>query len=96
MSLAHSTWSSELQVLHEELSSVSDIQQAFVLASKTSLEVLIVLPHHDVQLERRIAEIEGKMVDSFPWLSIDFDVVLLQGRHLPDVVSPKGFQLFAR
>lgn len=96
MALAHSTGASELQVLQEELSSIPDIQQVFVQASKTSLEVLIVVPHHDVQLERRLAEIQGEIADSFPWLNVDFDIVMLQGRQLTDVVSPKGFQLFAR
>jgi hypothetical protein len=96
MAIANVTRASELQVLHEELSSVADVQQVFVQASKSSLNVLIVLPHHDVQLERRLAEIQGRLSDAFPWLTIDFDIVLLQGRHLSDVVSPKGFQLFAR
>jgi hypothetical protein len=70
--------------------------QVFVQASTTSLDVLIVILHHDVQLERRLAEIEGRVLDSFPWLTIDFDIVLLQGRQLSEVVSPKGFQLLAR
>jgi hypothetical protein len=96
MALASSTRTSELQVLHEELCSVPEVQQVFVQSSKTSLDVLIVLPHHDVQLERRIAEIEGQIVESFPWLNVDFDVVLLQGRQLSDIATPKGFQLFAR
>jgi hypothetical protein len=96
MVLPNITRPTELQMLQEELSSIPEVQQVFVQSSKTSLDVLIALPHHDVQLERRIAEIEGQIADSFPWLAVDFDVVLLQGRQLSDVVSPKGFQLFAR
>ena len=97
MALAHSTRANELQVLQEELSSVAEVQQVFVQqSSSNSLDVLIVVPDHDVELERRLAEIEGQIADSFPWLNLDFDIVLLQGRQLSDVVSPKGFQLFAR
>jgi hypothetical protein len=96
MALAHVTRASNLQILQEEFSSVSEVQQVSVQVSETSLNVLVVLPHHDVQVERRIAEIEGQIRDSFPWLNIDFDIVLLQGRKLSDLVSPKGFQLFAR
>lgn len=95
MALASAT-RSEMQVLHEELLSVSEIQQVFVRNTKTSLDVLIALPHHDVALERKLAHIQGELTDAFPWLNIDFDIVLLQGRSLSDVVTPKGFQLFAR
>lgn len=95
MALANST-RSEMQVLHEELFSVTEIQQVFVRNTKTSLDVLIALQHHDVALERRLAEIQGQLTDAFPWLNIDFDIVMLQGRPLSDVVTPKGFQLFAR
>lgn len=96
MALANVSRASELQVLYEELFSVPSIQQVFVQASKTTLDVLIALPQHDMELERRLAEIQGRLMDFFPWLAIDFDIVLLEGRHLSDVVSPKGFQLFAR
>lgn len=96
MALAHSTRANELQALQEELSSVTEIEQVFVQTSQNSIAVLIAAPDHDVNLERRLAEIEGQLADSFPWLDIDFDIVLLQGRQLSDVVSPRGFQLFAR
>jgi len=96
MALANATRASELQVLYEELFSVPEIQQVFVQASKPSLDVLIVIPDHDLELERKLSEIQGRLMDFFPWLTIDFDIVLLQGRLLTDVVSPKGFQLFAR
>ncbi len=96
MALAHSTRANELQVLQEELLAVSEVEQVFVQYSKTSLAALIVVADHDPKLETKLAEIEGQISDSFPWLEVDFDVILLQGRQLTDVVSPKGFQLFAR
>jgi hypothetical protein len=95
MALARAT-RSEMQVLHEELLAVPEIQQVFVRNTKASLDVLIALQHHDVALERKLAEIQGELTDALPGLNIDFDIVMLQGRPLSDVVTPKGFQLFAR
>jgi hypothetical protein len=96
MALAHSTRASELQVLRDELCAVGAVEQVWVQSSENALSVLIAIPEHDPKLEARLAKIEGMITDSFPWLAVDFDIVLLQGRQLLDVVSPKGFQLFAR
>ena len=96
MALAHSTGANELQVLQEELLAIPEVEQVFVQYSKSSLAALVVVAEHDIQLENKLAGIEGRISDSFPWLEVDFDIVLLQGRNLTDVVSPKGFQLFAR
>jgi uncharacterized protein (UPF0332 family) len=94
MALAYST--NELQVLHDELLAIQEVEQVFVQLSKTSLEVLVTIQQHNSRLERRLTELESRIADAFPSLEIDFDIVFLQGRALADVVSPKGFQLFAR
>ena len=55
---------------------------------------LVVLPEHNREIERRLAEIEGEIIDSFPWLDVDFDIVLRYGRDIRDLVHPNGFQIF--
>ncbi len=96
MALAYSTRTSELQVLQQLLLSVPEVEQAYAQSGDDSLRVLVILPDHDESVERRLAEIEGQMIDSFPWLDVDFDVVLRGNRQLSDVVDPKGFQIFTR
>jgi hypothetical protein len=96
MSLAHATRANELQVIQDELGAIPEVAQVSVQTSQTTISLLIVIPDHDLVLEKRLAELEGQLSDSFPWLEIDFDIVWLQGRELAEVVSPKGFQLFAR
>jgi hypothetical protein len=96
MALAHLPRATEVNILRDEFLAISEIQQVFVLSQDSSLSVLIMIHQHDLAVERRIAEIEGAMSDQFPWLAIDFDIVFLQGRNPADVVSPRGFQLFAR
>lgn len=96
MALAHSTKLNEIQVLQAELSAIPRIEQAFAQRDANSLVVLVILDTYDRKVEADIIEIEGHLIDDFPWLDIDFDVVFRCGRDLADVVSPKGFQLFAR
>jgi hypothetical protein len=98
MALAHNTSVrlSEVQLLQEHLSTIKEVEQAFAKSSRESLSVLIVLPEHNSAVERRLAEIEGQLIDSFPWLEVDFDIVLRSDRDITELVSPKGFQLLAR
>jgi hypothetical protein len=96
MALAHLPRATEVQILRDELIAIPEVQQVFIQSEDSYLGVLIMIPHHDSAVEKTIAEIEGAMSDQFPWLTIDFDIVFLQGRNSADVVSSRGFQLFAR
>ena len=97
MALAHSTGTHELQVLKDDLASVPAVELVFANTdSRKWLSVLIVLDKYDTKAERKIVEIEGQFIEAFPWFDVDFDIVYRDGRQLTDVVSPKGFQLFAR
>ena len=96
MALAYSTRPTELQFLTEQLSAIESVRQAFVQTTQDSLVALIVLDEYDAETERRLVDIEGKLIDACPWLDIDFDVLFLGDRQLSDVVSPKGTLLFAR
>jgi len=93
MALARSAGVSELHILRDDLVGVPEVKQVFVKSDRQSLSVLIILDEYDRKAERKIVKIEADLIDAYPWLDIDFDVVYLSGRPLADVVSPKGFQL---
>lgn len=82
--------------MRDDLASVQQIEQVFVQTGASSWSVLLIVDKYDAKAEKKIIEVEGELIDAFPWLDVDFDVVYRDGRPLADVVSPKGFQLFAR
>jgi hypothetical protein len=93
MAIARTSAFGELQVLKEDLAQISGITHVFVQTEQNSLCVLIILDEYDRKIERKIIDVESSIIEAYPWLDIDFDLVYLQGRALADVVSPKGFQL---
>lgn len=96
MALAHSAAVNELQILRDDLLGVPQVRQVFAQADSKHLAALIVLDEYDRVAEKKILKIEADLIDAFPWFDVDFDVVYLGGRPVAEVVSPKGFQLFAR
>lgn len=97
MALAVSPPLSEIQVLHQALKAVPEIEAAWAQTDAAYLRAIIAIAHHEQSVEHRLSEIEGHIIDNFPWLDVDFDVVILNGRDVNDVVSPKrGSLLFAR
>jgi hypothetical protein len=93
MALARTAGVNELHILKDDLAHVPQVKQVFAQSDAQSLSVLIILDEYDRVAERKIIQIEAALVDAYPWIDIDFDVVYLCGRLLTDVVSPKGFQL---
>ena len=96
MALAHPTAISELQILREDLSAIPEVLQVFAQNDTKHLAALIILDNYDREAESKILDVESALIEAFPWLDVDFDVVYLAGRSMAEVVSPKGFQLIAR
>jgi hypothetical protein len=93
MALSSSIVLSELQMVKDLLASIPEIEQAYAASDRDSLSVVIVIPDKSRDVQRRIFKAEGELIDTFPSLDVDFDVVFRCGRELSDVISPRGVRL---
>lgn len=83
-------------MVKDELFAIDQIERVYVQSTQSSFEVTIIVRDSDPIILDRLATIEKNVVDAFPWLAVDFDIIFRANRPLNDVVTPKGSLLFAR
>ena len=86
----------ELHMVRDALYAIPNVEQAFAVSNADSLSVLVVVPDKNPIVQDQIIDVEGDVIQAFPSLDVDFDVVFRCNRDLLDIVSPKGVRLFAR
>ncbi|HEX8817712.1 MAG TPA: hypothetical protein VF753_19635 [Terriglobales bacterium] len=87
----------EFQMITKELSAIREVECAFIDSTGHSgILVTVILPNSDPSALDKVVNAESNVMNAFPWLNIDFEVVLRAERALHEVVSPKGSLLFAR
>ena len=86
----------EMQMIRDCLFSIAGVQRVFVNSENGMYSILVVVhDKNDPNVQSGLYEKEAEIVNAFPAADFDFDVVFLCGRHLKDVVSPSGTELFA-
>jgi hypothetical protein len=86
----------ERHAVTEQLLAIPEVEAAYAEVTRNSLSVLVVVPDKNENVQQRIIDVEAEMIDSFPSLRIDFDVVFRCNRELRELVVPRGTRLFAR
>ena len=65
----------EYQMAKSLLVAIPQIEQAYAESSPNGLSVLIVVPDKNEDVQNKIFEAEAELIDAFPSLAVDFDVV---------------------
>jgi hypothetical protein len=70
---------------------VPEVEQVYLAyAGDRAVTVLIVIDKKDYAVMRRIFEVESGIIEALPGISINFDVIVREGRPVGDLVSPRG------
>ena len=86
----------EYQMAKSLLAAIPQIEQAYAESSPNGLSVLIVVPDKNEDVQNKIFEAEAELIDAFPSLAVDFDVVFRCNRDPKDIISPRGVRLVTR
>ncbi|PYV67957.1 MAG: hypothetical protein DMG96_37775 [Acidobacteria bacterium] len=80
-------------MVRDLLAAIPEVEQAYAESSRDSLSVLVVVPDKNEDVQSKIFKAEAELIDAFPSLDIDFDVVFRCDREFRDIVSPSGVRL---
>lgn len=92
----HAQAVNEFHMVKDELFAIPEVERVFVNSVQSSLEVTVIIPDSNPAVLDRVVSVESDLINAFPWLEVDFDIVFRCGRPLNEVVSPRGTLLFAR
>lgn len=86
----------EFHMVNERLFAIPEVERVFIKSSKSTLDVTIIVPDSNPAVLDKLAAVELGVINTFPWIKVDFDIIFRSGRSLSDLVVPKGSLLFAR
>lgn len=84
-------------IIRDVFIAIPEIEQVYISQqSPRTISTLIVIDGKDYGVLDRIFEHEAEILKAIPDVSVNFDVVIRDGRPLTDVARPIGKPLFQR
>jgi hypothetical protein len=96
MMAVHAQVLNEFHMVKDELFAIPEVERVFVSSSQSVLDVTVIVPDNNPAVLDKVVSVEANLIDAFPWLDVDFDIIFRCGRSLNDVVLPQGSLLFSR
>jgi hypothetical protein len=88
---------SELHMVKDELFAIPEVERVFVSSGPPNVfDVMVIIPDNNSDVLDKIISVESDIIKAFPWLEVDFDIIVRSGRAWNEIVSPDGSLLFAR
>lgn len=86
----------EMQFMRDALLSIPEIEQVYVRPGRGRVDLLVVLPDANPEVQRALSRAELQIIESYPGTEFEFDAVFRCGRPLRDIATPSGTLLFTR
>jgi hypothetical protein len=83
----------ELTAVKMGLLEIKEVELAYAETSRDSLSVVVVIPDKNEDVVQKIIAAESEIMDTFPNLDVDFDVIFRCGREIASLVTPRGIRL---